>query len=100
VLAMPLRQVAFIFSCVLLAPLAVMQVIMRRQVHDAKYGMGSPEISPWDVRFVNEMFGEHGIWNAHKKAYERSALRSLFIVFSAAWLVSVLFAVLAFLVKA
>ena len=72
---------------------------MRRQVHDAKYGVGSPEISPWDVRFVNAMFGEHGIWNAHKKAYERNILRSSFIALSAAWLVSMLVAVLAFLVK-
>jgi hypothetical protein len=97
---MTLHQVAFICSCVLLAALVVMQVIMRRQVHDTKYGIGNPEISPWDLRYLNEMFGKHGICNAHKKAYERSALRSLFIVFSAAWVVSVLVAVLAFLVKA
>jgi hypothetical protein len=96
---MPLHQVAFICSGALLLPLAVIQVIMRRQIHEANYGIGSPEISPWDVRFVNGMFGKHGIWNAHRKAYERSALRSSFVVLSAAWLVSVLVAVLAFLVK-
>jgi len=48
-----------------------------------------------DVRYVNGMFGKHGIWNAHKRAYERSALRSVFIVFLAAWVASVLVAVLA-----
>lgn len=96
---MPLHQVAIICSFVLLVPLVFIQEAMRRQVHNANYGIGSPEISPWDVRFVNHMFGQHGIWNLHKKAYERSALRSLFIVFSAAWLVSVLVALLAFLVK-
>lgn len=97
---MPLYQIAFICSGVLLVPLAVTQVIMGRQVHDANYGIGSPEISPWDVRYLNHMFGKHGIWNAHKNLWARSALRSLFIVFSAAWLVSVLVAVLAFLVSA
>ena len=96
---MPLHQVAFICSGVLLVPIAVIQVIMRRQVHHAIYGIGSPEISPWDVRFINAMFGEHGIWNAHTKAYERSALRSSFVVLSIAWLVSVLVAVLAFLIR-
>ena len=99
VLPMQLHQLAFICSGVLIVPLVVIQVIMRRQVHHANYGIGSPEISPWDVRFVNHMFGEHGIWNVHKKAYERSALRSLFIVLSGVWVVSVLVAVLAFLVK-
>jgi hypothetical protein len=98
VLTMALPQVAFICSCVLLVPLAVMQVIMRRQVQNAKYGIGSPEISPWAVRFANEMFGSHGIWNAHKRAYERSALRSAFVVVSAAWLAFVLLALVAFLV--
>jgi hypothetical protein len=96
---MPLHQVAFVCSGVLLVPLAVIQVIMRRQVHDANYGIGSQEISPWDVRFVNDMFGKHGIWNAHKNAYEHSGLRSSFVVLFAAWLVSALVAVLAFLFR-
>jgi hypothetical protein len=26
-------------------------------VHDADYGIGGPEPSPWDPRFVNGMFG-------------------------------------------
>jgi hypothetical protein len=45
------------------------------------------------------MFGEQGIWNAHKKVYERSVLRSSFIALSAAWLLSLLVVLLAFLVK-
>jgi hypothetical protein len=98
-MSMPLHEVAFICSGVLLVPIAAIQVIMRRQVHDASYGIGSPEISPWDVRFINAVFGEHGIWNAHKKAHERSALSSSFMVLSAAWLFSVLVAIVAFLVK-
>jgi hypothetical protein len=99
VLSVLIHQVAFVCSGVLLLPLAVIQVIMRRQVHDANYGIGSPEITPWNVRFVNGMFGRHGIWNAHKKAFERSALRSSFAVLLAAWLASVLVAVFALLVK-
>jgi len=93
---MPLHQVAFICCGVLVVPLAVMQVIMRRQAHKANYDIGSREISPWDVRYLNDM---RGIWNAHKKAYERSALRSVFVVLFAAWSVFVLVAVLAFLAK-
>ena len=96
---MPLYRLAFICSGVLLVPLALIQVVMRRQVDDADYGIGSPEISPWDVRYLNSMFGKHGIWNTHKKAYEHSALRSLFVVLSAAWLLAVLVAASAFLLK-
>jgi hypothetical protein len=96
---MPLHQVAFICSGVLIVPLGVIQVIMRRQVHDANYGIAPPEIGPWNIRFVNDMFGTHGIWSAHKKAYERSALRSSLVLLFAAWLVSALVAVLAFLLK-
>lgn len=73
-----------------------MQVVMRRQAHDANYGIGSREVSPWDVRYLNDV---RGIWNAHKKAYERSVLRSVFIALFAAWSGSVLIAVLAFVVK-
>ncbi len=93
---MSLHQIAFICSAALFVPLAVIQVIMRRQAHEANYGTGTPEISPWDVRYLNDM-GE--IWKAHKAAYERSVLRSVFIVLTAAWLVSVLVAVVAFLAK-
>ena len=96
---MPIHQIAFICSGVLVVPLAFMQVAMRRQVHNASYGSGSSEVSPWDERFVNPVFGKHGIWNLHKKAYERSALRSAFIVFSAVWLVSVLVGMDAYLVN-
>ena len=93
---MPIHQVAFICSGVLLVPIAVIQVIMRRQANDAKYGIGSPEIRPWDVRYLNDI---GTIWKAHKQAYESSGLRSVLVVCAAAWLASVLVAVLSFIVK-
>ena len=95
-LTVTLHQVAFICSGVLLVPLAVMQVVMRRQAHDANYGIGSGEVSPWDVRYLNDM---REIWKAHKKAYESSVLRPAFIALFAAWSISVLFALLALFVK-
>ncbi|HET8827404.1 MAG TPA: hypothetical protein VFM77_19845 [Terriglobales bacterium] len=93
---MPVHQVAFICSGVLVVPLALLQVLMRRQAHDANYGIGSREVNPWDVRYVNDL---RGIWNAHKKAYERSVLRSAFIALFAAWSVSLLVTVLAWFDK-
>jgi hypothetical protein len=99
VLTMPLYTAAFICCALLGFPLAVIQVLMRRQVHDAKYGVGSPETGPWNVRFINELFGKNGIWNAHKQAYKRSVTRLAFIVFSAASLISALVALVAFLVR-
>jgi hypothetical protein len=98
VLAMPFYRIAIICFFVMLVPIAAIQEMMRRQVNDAKYGIGSPDLSPWDVRFVNEMFGKHGIWKAHKQAYERSVTRAAFIVFSAAMLISAVVALVAFLV--
>ena len=95
-MAMPLYKIAFILSGLLLVPLAFMQVMMRRQVHNANYGVSGAEISPWDLRFVNAIFGKYGIWNLHKKAYERSALRSSFMIVGIAWLAVVLFAALGF----
>ena len=95
-LPMPLHQIAFVCSVVLLFALCVMQVMLRRQAHDANYGTGNREISPWDVRYLNDM---GAIWKAHKKAYERSALRSVFVVVTAVWLVSVLVAVVALVAK-
>jgi hypothetical protein len=92
---MPMYKIAFIVAAALLAVLAFIQVTMRRQVHEANYG--NPEISPWDVRFANDMFGQYGIWNLHKRAFERSALRSWFLALSVAWLVSALFAIVGFL---
>jgi hypothetical protein len=85
---MPTYLIAFIISGVLLAALAFMQVTMRRQVHEANYGI--QEISPWDVRFANDL---GIIWKLHKRAFEHSALRSWFLALSAAWIASVLFAV-------
>jgi hypothetical protein len=93
---MSIHQVAFICSGVLLVSIAVMQVILRRQAHDAKYGIGGPGISPWDVRYVNDL---GTIWKAHKEAYKASGLRSVLVVCAAAWLASILVAVLSFLVK-
>ncbi len=91
---MVLYKIAFGVAVVLFASLAFLQVIMQRQVHHANYG--NQEISPWDVRFANNMFGRHGIWNLHRRAYERSKLRSLFLVLAVAWIVSVSVALLDF----
>src|SRR5689334_8955703 len=93
---MPLYEKAFILSGVLLVPLAFIQVVMRRQAHDANYGIGGSVISPWDARFANAMFGRYGIWSLHKKAYERSVLRLSFVALGVAWLVSVMVATLIF----
>jgi hypothetical protein len=93
---MALHQVALICSCVLVVLLAVIQVIMRRQAHDAKYGIGNHEVSPVEVRYSNDMCA---IWKAHKEVFERSALRSVFIVLFVAWLVFTLVAALSFLAK-
>jgi hypothetical protein len=91
-MAMPLHEIAFVVSGLLVIPLALIQLTMRRQVHDANYG--SPEISPWDVRFVNSMFGQHGIWILHKRTFQRSALRSWCMALCIAWLVSVMVAII------
>jgi hypothetical protein len=89
---MPLYQIAFLCAGVLVVPLAVIQVVMRQQAHDATYGFGA-EISPFDARSLSDMIS---IWRAHKRAYERSVLRCTFIVIAVAWLVSVLVATFAF----
>jgi hypothetical protein len=91
---MVLYQLAFVAAAVLFIALVFMQVIMQRQVHHAN--SGNQEISPWDVRFANNMFGRYGIWNLHRRAYERSKLRSLFLVLAVAWIVSVSVALLDF----
>jgi len=91
----PVYEIAFAVAVVLFGALAFMQVIMRRQVHNAGYG--NQEISPWDVRFSNNLFGCYGIWNLHKRAYERSGLRFSFLALCLALLVSVTVAVCDFL---
>lgn len=85
---MPTYLIAFIISGVLLAALVFMQETIRRQVHEANYGF--QEISPWDLRFANDM---GIIWKLHKRAFEHSVLRSWFLALFAAWIASVLFAV-------
>ncbi|SRR6266496_5780133 len=92
---MPLYEIAFVAAVVLLAALSFMQVMMRQQVHHARFG--NQEISPWNERFSNNLFGQYGIWNLHKRAYERSLLRSSFWLVSIAFLVSVMLALCGFL---
>jgi hypothetical protein len=91
---MSVYRIAFILSSLSLAALAFIQITMRRQVHGANYG--HQEISPWDVRYANDM---GNIWRLHKRAFERSALRSWFIVLFVAWIGSSLLAVVGFVVS-
>ena len=49
---------------------------MRRQVHEGRYG--NQQVGPWDAHFVNTLLGQHGLWNSHKRLYQRSRLRSCF----------------------
>jgi len=62
---------------ILFLALALITETMRRQVHEGRYG--NEEITPWNVRFVNDLLGQYGIWNLHKQLYQRSALRLLFL---------------------
>jgi hypothetical protein len=84
---MPLYEIAFGSAIVFFAALSFMQVMMRQQVHHARFG--DQAISPSDVRFSNNLFGQYGIWNLHKRAYERSALRYSFVAASMVFLVSI-----------
>ena len=88
--AMPTYEIASLIVVALFAALSFMQVIMRRQVHQARFG--NQEISPWDVRFSNSLLGQYGIWKMHKRVYERSGLRSSFVAASVALLISVIVA--------
>lgn len=92
---MPVYEIAFGLAVVLFFALSFMQVIMRQQVHRSHFG--NQEISPWDVRFSNSLLGQYGIWNLHKRAYERSGLRFSFLVVSIALLVSLIVGVCDFL---
>ena len=96
-LDVPLYKSAFSVAAALLVALALMQVHMRRQVHQANYG--NDEINPWDMRFVNSMFGVHGIWSQHKRAYEQSSVRSWFLGLFFAWIVYVAVALLDLIVR-
>jgi hypothetical protein len=92
---MPLYEIAFGVAAVLFATLSFMQVMMRQQVHHARFG--NQEINPSDVRYSNDIFGQYGIWNLHKRTYERSALRSSFVAASVAFLVCAIVGVCDFL---
>lgn len=85
---MQLYQVAAGAAAILFLALCFMQVILRNQVHRAKYG--NEKIQPWDVRFGNTFLGSNGTWMLHKRAYERSILRSTFIVVCAGLIASLL----------
>ena len=74
-----------VYLVVLFIALALLNYVMRRQVHKARFG--SEEISPWDGRFVNDLFGESGLWNSHKRLYQRSRLRLWLVTLSIAFLI-------------
>ena len=57
---MALYGIAFTVAVILFAVLGFMQHVMRQQVHHARFG--NQEISPWDVRYSNPLFGQYGIW--------------------------------------
>jgi hypothetical protein len=88
---MPTYDIALLAAVLLFAVLSVMQVVMRQQVDQARFG--NQDISPWDVRFSNNLLGQHGIWTLHKRVYEQSLLRSSFTAVCVALLVSRLVAV-------
>ena len=73
---MPLYLIGFGVGTALFAVLAAIHVTMRGQVHRAMYG--EQEIKPTDVRYANDLLGESGVWNLHRRAYEQSRLRGLF----------------------
>jgi hypothetical protein len=85
---MPLYEIAFVVAAILFAALGLMQHVMRQQVHQARFG--NQQINPWDVRYSNSLFGQYGIWTLHKRADERSRLRSTFLVVSVALLASLI----------
>jgi hypothetical protein len=82
---MPLYEIALIVAVILFTALALMQ-LMRQQVHQARFD--NQQISPWDVRCSNSIFGQYGIWMLHKGAYQRSGLRLSFLAVLLALLVS------------
>jgi hypothetical protein len=74
-----MRTYEMAFGAVLAAlflALVFIEEAMRRQVHHARYG--NQEVSPWSVRYVNEFFGQYGVWNLHRRLYERSGVRLWF----------------------
>ena len=92
---MPLYEVAFVAAVILFGALSLMQVRMREQVHHARFR--NQQISPWDWHFSNNLLGVYGIWKLHKRAYERSGLRSTFVAASVALLMAIIVGVCDFL---
>jgi hypothetical protein len=84
-------EIASLTAVVFFAVLSVMQIVMRQQVHHARFG--SQRISPWDARFSNSLLGQQGIWKLHKHTYKRSLLRYSFVAVSVALLISIIVAV-------
>jgi hypothetical protein len=84
---MRLYEIASLIAVGLFAVLAFLQIIMRQQVHDARFG--NEEISPWGARFSNGLLGQCGIWKLHRRAYQRSGLRFLSLAVSVALLLFV-----------
>jgi len=71
-------EIAFgVALIVLFLALSFLTEMMRRQVHEARYG--NQQIGPSDVRFVNDLLGQNGIWDSHKRLYRRSRLRACFL---------------------
>jgi len=68
-----------------------LQIVMQNQVKRAKYG--NQEIGPRDPRAVTNLLGLHGSWKSHKELYERSAVRSIFLVVSAGLITCIAFLV-------
>src|ERR1019366_5041935 len=79
-------EIVFGISSILFFAMVFATELMRRQVHTSRYG--NQRISPWDHRYVNSLLGQHGIFSFHKQLYERSCLRTCFLVLSAAFLAS------------
>ena len=91
---MPFYEMSLLMAIGLSAVLAFLQVLMRQQVHQARFG--NQEISPWDNRFSNDLLGRSGIWKLHRHVYERSLLRSLFVTVLVALILCVAAAIYGF----
>jgi hypothetical protein len=92
---MSMYEIAFVSAVIFFGALTFIQVRMREQVHHSRFG--DQQISPWDRRFSNNLLGLYGVWKLHKRAFERSGLRSAFVAASVAFLVSVIVGVCDFL---
>jgi len=88
---MPGYEIAVSAFVVLFSALVLVTEMMRRQVHQGRYG--NQQVSPFDRRFVNDLLGEGGIWKSHKQLYPRSGLRSCFWAVMVALLICVMIGV-------